>query len=225
MPLRDLPAETRPRERLLREGPRALSDYELLAIVLGAGTAGDHVLSLAARLLQDGGIQGIRRRGHAALQRERGIGPARAAQVAAALELGRRAEGSLRPRRISLDEPQRAYDYLRQRIDASNEQLLELMLDGSMRLLGEALLAQGGQASLALRPADVLRPAVRAGASAILLAHNHPGGDPTPSPQDVATTRALEIAARTIGLQLVDHLVIGDNTFVSMRLSGYLVQE
>ncbi len=209
----------------MREGAGALADYELLAIVLGAGSAGDHALALAGRLLADGGIQGIRRRGPAALLGERGIGPARAAQVAAALELGRRALGNGRPAQLAMNEPARAYEYLRQRFDAGCEQLLALLLDVRLRLIGEARLAQGGQAALAVRAADVLRPAVRAGASAILLAHNHPSGDPTPSADDVATTRALARAANAIGIQLVDHLVIGDNTFVSMRLAGYLGHE
>ena len=225
MPLRDLPPTQRPRERLLREGPTALADYELLAIVLGGGTAGDHALALAGRLLSDGGLEGLRRRGPTALLRERGVGPARAAQVAAALELGRRADAGDGPERLALDEPERAYRYLRQRLDPSNEQLLTLLLDRRLRILGEALVAQGGQAALAIQPVDVLRPAVRAGASAVLLAHNHPSGDPRPSVEDIETTSALARAALSIGIQLVDHMIIGDNSFVSMRLAGYLGQE
>ncbi len=225
MPLRDLPEEQRPRERLFRDGVLALSDYELLAIVLGAGVAGDHALALAERLLADGGLQGIRARGPAALLKVRGIGRARAAQVAAALELGRRAESGRSPQRIRLDDPAPAYRYLRQRFDSQVEQLIGLLLDRGLRVLGEARLAQGGHAALAIRPADVLRPAVQAGASAILLAHNHPSGDPTPSQQDVATTATIAHAANSIGIQLVDHLVIGDNSFVSMRQLGYLGKE
>ncbi len=225
MPLRDLPRAQRPRERLLREGPPALADYELLAIVLGAGSAGDHALALAQRLLGDDGIAGVYRRGAAALLRERGIGPARAAQVAAALELGRRAASGPSPERLAMDEPRRAYEYLRMRFGPDAEQLIGLLLDRRLRLLGEARLAQGGLSALALRPADVLRPAVLAGASAILLAHNHPSGDATPSQQDVASTTAIGRAAGSIGIQLVDHLIIGDNGFVSMRLAGYLDPE
>jgi DNA repair protein RadC len=225
MPLRELPEDQRPRERLFRNGVHALSDYELLAIVLGAGTAGDHALALAERLLADGGLQGIRRRGPAALLHVRGIGRARAAQVAAALEIGRRAEAGSAPERLRLDDPAPAYRYLKQRLDSQVEQLIGLLLDRGLRVLGEVFLGQGGQAALAIRPADVLRPAVVAGASAILLAHNHPSGDPTPSEQDVGTTTALAQAAKSIGIQLVDHLVIGDNSFVSMRLMGYLGTE
>jgi len=220
MALRDLPAAERPRERLLREGPQALADYELLAVVLGGGTAGEHAVALAMRLLREDGLFGLRQRGAAALLSEHGIGPARAAQVAAALELGRRAQ--TRPRRVRLDEPEQVYAYLRRRIDPEAEELLALLLDGRLCLIGEVRLARGGHSGVSIVPADVLRPAVRAGASAILLAHNHPSGDPTPSRADITTTETLVRAAQTIGVQLVDHLVIGDNSFVSMRLAGHL---
>ncbi len=220
MPLKDLPAADRPRERLLREGPAALADYELLAIVLGAGRRGESALALAMRLLDQGGLDGLRRLGAAGLRRVPGLGPARAAQVTAALELGRRA--GTKPERLRLDEPEEVYDYLRRRLDPHVEELLALLLDGRLTLLGEVRVARGGRGALAIVPADVLRPAVQAGAAGILLAHNHPSGDPSPSKADVATTRQIQAAAQLLGVQLVDHLVIGDNSFVSLRLQGLL---
>ena len=220
MPLKDLPKVDRPRERLLREGPAALADYELLAIVLGGGTRGESALQLAMRLLGQGGLEGLARLGAAGLRRRQGLGPARAAQVMAALELGRRA--GEQPARLRLDEPEQVYDYLRRRLDAHVEELLALLLDGRLALLGEVRVARGGRGGVGLSPADVLRPAVQAGAAGVLLAHNHPSGDPRPSRADVETTRQLQEAAQLLGIQLVDHLVIGDNSFVSMRLQGLL---
>ena len=220
MPLKDLPQVDRPRERLLREGPAALADYELLAIVLGGGRRGETALELAMRLLQDGGLAGLRERGAAALRRLPGLGPARAAQVSAALELGRRS--GERPPRLRLDEPEQVYDYLRRRLDPQVEELLALLLDGRLALLGEVRIARGGRGALGISPADVLRPAVQAGAAGVLLAHNHPSGDPRPSKADVETTRQLARAAQLLGVELVDHLVIGDNSFVSLRLQGLL---
>ena len=220
MPLKDLPEVDRPRERLLREGPAALADYELLAIVLGAGTRGESALQLAMRLLDQGGLEGLARLGAAGLRRRQGLGSARAAQVMAALELGRRSLEQ--PTRLRLDEPEQVYDYLRRRLDAQVEELLALLLDGRLSLLGEVRVARGGRGGVGLSPADVLRPAVQAGAAGVLLAHNHPSGDPRPSKADVKTTRQLQEAAQLLGIQLVDHLVIGDNSFVSMRLQGLL---
>ncbi len=220
MPLKDLPAIDRPRERLLREGPAALADYELLAIVLGAGRRGESALALAMRLLDQDGLDGLRRLGASGLRRVRGLGPARAAQVMAALELGRRA-GS-HPKRLRLDEPEQVYDYLRRRLDPHVEELLALLLDGRLRLLGEVRVARGGRGGIGMLPADILRPAVQAGAAGVLLAHNHPSGDPRPSKADVETTRQIQEAAQLLGVELVDHLVIGDNSFVSLRLQGLL---
>jgi len=220
MALKDLPAAERPRERLLREGPAALADYELLAIVLGAGRKGESALMLAMRLLADDGLDGLRRRGAAGLHQVAGLGPARAAQVAAALELGRRAHRP--PERVRLDEPEQVYDYLRRRLDPHVEELLVLLLDGRLAIVGEVRVARGGRGGLGLAPADVLRPAVAAGAAGLLLAHNHPSGDATPSQADVDTTRQLHEAAQLLGIELVDHLVIGDNSFVSLRLRGLL---
>ncbi len=220
MPLKDLPAVDRPRERLLREGPAALADYELLAIVLGAGRRGESALALAMRLLDKDGLDGLRRLGASGLRRVPGLGPARAAQVMAALELGRRT--GAQPARLRLDEPEQVYDYLRRRLDPHVEELLALLLDGRLRLLGEVRVARGGRGGIGILPADVLRPAVQAGAAGVLLAHNHPSGDPRPSKADVATTRQIQEAAQLLGVELVDHLVIGDNSFVSLRLQGLL---
>lgn len=222
MALRDLPESERPRERLMRLGPRALSDYEVLAVVLGSGLPGEHSVAIAQRLLGRGGLRGIRERGALALIGERGVGPARAAQIAAALELGRRAESPGRPSR--LHEPDAAFRYLRHRFDAAAEELVALYLNRRLALVGEQWLARGGQGIVQFEVADVLRPALLAGAAALIVAHNHPSGDPTPSHADIAATARLAAGAKTIGMQLVDHLVIGDNSFVSLRLAGHLPQ-
>lgn len=220
MALLDLPPSERPRERLLRLGARSLADYEVLAVVLGAGLPGEHALALAQRLLRQGGLRGIRDRGPQALLRERGVGPARAAQVAAALEIGRRADQAGIPERV--DEPESAFRYLRGRFDPRVEELVALFLDRRLSLIGEEWLARGGRGLMQLEVSDILRAALIAGATGLIVAHNHPSGDPTPSEADISATNRLASGAKTIGVQLVDHLVIGDNSFVSFRLAGYL---
>lgn len=220
MPLRDLPPAERPRERLMRLGARVLSDYEVLAVVLGAGVRGEHAVAVAQRLMGRGGLRSIRDRGPLALQREHGVGPARAAQIAAAFEMGRRAEVSALPQRVG--EPDGAFCYLRHRFDPRAEELVALFLDRRLGLIGEEWLARGGRGLLQIEVSDILRPALLAGAAALIVAHNHPSGDPTPSAADIAATERLAAGAKTIGVQLVDHLVIGDNSFVSLRLAGHL---
>jgi DNA repair protein RadC len=198
------------REHALAFGVQSLADVDLLALILGTGTAGEPVALSAAQLLESsGGLAGLQRLGPHGLAR-RGIGPAKAARVAAALELGRRALlGQLAEERPTLDCFEQVVRWAKPRLAAlEHEEVWLLSLDGKYGLKSARRIAQGGLHGCALLTRDVLSPALRDGASAIVLVHNHPSGDPTPSPEDIAMTRAVRVGAELVGIPLLDHVVV-----------------
>ncbi len=218
--MHDWAGDERPRERLLEHGAETLSDPELLAIILRSGTAGENVVDMSRNLLdQFGGLDGMLRAGPRALQRAKGLGPAKAAQVSAAIELGRRAQALNPTERPDLRTPEKVFGLLGPRlIGARREELFCLALDTRGRLLGGLNPVVSGSANvISLRPAEVFREAIILDAPSVILVHNHPSGDPRPSPQDVSTTKAFIAAGKILDLEVEDHVVIGTNSWVSMR--------
>lgn len=213
------------RERSLRYGVGALSDQDLVALVLSTGQSGSSVRDIAHRLLVSAaGLTGIARMGTASLAGEYGIGPAKAARLAAALELGQRVfrEAIEEPRLVltSVEDVQR---WARPRLGTlEHEEVWLLCLDGQNGLKAARRVAQGGLHGCALTPRDVLRPAVRAAASAIILLHNHPSGSPDPSPEDIEMTRQLALACQLLGMPLVDHVVVARNRACSLAELGVI---
>jgi DNA repair protein RadC len=198
------------RERALANPIDSLPDHDLLAILLGTGSRGEPVARLASNLLEtEGGLLGLARRTAHGLQR-RGIGPAKAVRVAAAFELGRRAQiGALTFAPTRLQGYAQVVAWARPRLATlEHEEVWLLALDGQNALKSARRIAQGGAHGCALTTRDVLAPALRDGASAIVLVHNHPSGDPEPSPEDVTMTRALAAACDVVGVPLFDHVVI-----------------
>jgi DNA repair protein RadC len=202
------------RERALQSGVTELGDVELVALLLGSGSVGHTVEGLALALLQAvGGVEGLARLGPHAFAAQPGIGPAKAARVAAALELGRRSFlRALQERRVLIDSFEAAAAWAHPLLAAlDHEEVWLLCLDGRSALKSSRRIAQGGQHGCALTARDVLAPAVKDAASAILLVHNHPSGDPRPSPDDVAMTSHVAKCAELIGIPLVDHVVVARN--------------
>ncbi|HEY0469682.1 MAG TPA: DNA repair protein RadC [Polyangiaceae bacterium] len=198
------------REHALAFGVQSLADVDLLTLLLGSGSAGESALLSAASLLdRSGGLEGIARLGPQALAC-RGIGPAKATRIAAAVELGRRALlRSLSEEREVFDSFERVARWAMPRLGPlEHEEVWLLSLDGKYGLKSARRIAQGGQHGCALLTRDVLSPALRDGASAIVLVHNHPSGDPTPSPEDIAMTRAVRAAAELVSVPLIDHVVV-----------------
>ena len=198
------------REHALAFGVQSLADVDLLSLLLGTGSLGEPVLVSAACLLESsGGLRGIARLGPHGLLR-RGIGPAKATRIAAALELGRRAQlGLLAEQRSLFDCFERVVEWARPRLcPLEHEEVWLLSLDGRYGLKSARRIAQGGLHGCALLTRDVLGPALQDGASAMVLLHNHPSGDPTPSPEDIAMTRVLRAAADLVGVPLLDHVVV-----------------
>ena len=219
------PASDRPRERLIRHGPGVLSDAELLAVVLGTGhsSGGRSALDLAHQLLGERGLPGLVDGGPAVLCATAGVGEAKAARVAAALELGRRASQRVRSGRPQLKNPSdvvaAAADAL---AGADRERLVVLSADTKHRLLGCDVVSIGTLDGSPAHPREVFKPAIRRSAAAVFLVHNHPSGDPTPSPEDRAVTRRMQQAGKLLGIPLLDHVVVGDTRYVSLRAEGMI---
>jgi DNA repair protein RadC len=219
------PAQERPRERLRTLGPEALAVRELVAIIVGSGPEGRSALDVAGDLLDRG--QGSLRRLSSApageLERIPGVGPAVAARVAAALELGRRLarEGPLERERIRgpRDVFERCAPGLR---DVLQEEFRVLLLNTQHAVLRDVLVTRGTLDSSVVHPREVFRIAVAEGAAGVILVHNHPSGDPTPSAEDREVTRQLAGAGQVLGIGVLDHVVIGDARYVSFVEAGLL---
>lgn len=220
MLLRDLHPVERPRERLERSGAAALSDQELVALLLGSGTRGRGVLELSSAVLS-ACPDGLERASLERLTRIEGVGPARAAALVAALELGRRAaEPAERPR---LDRPERVLaavpeDVLRSR----KEHLLGFYLNARSQLVGRETVSIGTLSASLVHPREVFAPALTHGAAALVVAHNHPSGDCSPSPEDRDATRRLARAGELMGIPLLDHLIVSASGFYSFKAAGLI---
>lgn len=215
----EMPATDRPRERLERLGPQALTSAELLAILLRTGTAKEGVLQLASRLLQDhDGLRGLAAADLATLARTRGVSSAKATTIAAAFELGRRLalEGDdTRPR---VEGPKDIARHLQPALELlQQEELHVLVMDTKHHLLGSTMVYRGSVNTTPGRVGEIFREAVRRSAWAIAVAHNHPSGDPAPSVNDVEFTRDLVEAGELLGIEVLDHVVFGRGRYVSMR--------
>ena len=218
----DLQTSQRPRQRLISLGPGALSNAELLAVLLGSGTRGLNAVSLAQQLLLEvGGLAGLHGAGFDDLRQGRGIGPAKAAQILAAIELGRRLATASPSERPTIQTPDDAASLVLYEMGALEQEHLRVMLlDTRNQLKKTAEVYRGSLNSSLIRIGEVFREAVRSNAAAIVVVHNHPSGDPTPSPEDVAVTRAIVDAGELLDIEVLDHLVIGKGQYVSLKARG-----
>ncbi|RMG21712.1 MAG: DNA repair protein RadC [Deltaproteobacteria bacterium] len=211
--------DPRPRERLAAEGAAPLSDRDLLALVLGPG--GGPPARALLEAFDD--LHGIARAGLRDLERVRGVGRARASALCAAFELGRRHTERMRARGPRLRSAQDVHDRLAPRLrHHAKEVFLVLLLDTRHRVLAQRKIAEGGLTACAIHPREVFEPAIREGAASILFVHNHPSGDPTPSAEDLALTRRLVLVGEALGIPALDHVILGDGTFVSLAEAGLL---
>lgn len=220
--IREMPPAERPRQRLLRSGGEALSDPEVLALVLGNGCREVCSLDLARGILEEtGGLPGLVGIRSDALQR-RGLGEAKAASVLAALELARRLARSELPKRELLSRPGLLARYLVLRYAQRDQELMGVLyLDVRHRLLGDTEIFRGTLQRAAVEPRQILAPALARGAGGVVVFHTHPSGDPTPSLEDLSFTRRLAEAGNAVGVSLVDHLIIGGTCrWVSLRQRG-----
>lgn len=220
--LKGLPTDSRPREKLLSRGPGALSDGELLAILLRTGIAGKHVLQLAQELLDRfGGINGLLHTGADALRQIKGLGPAKRAEVVAVLELSRRALAQRLEQKTLFDSPQAVRDYLQLQIgNKPHEVFAVLFLDSQNRLIALEEMFRGTLAQASVYPREIVLRALHQNAAAVVLAHNHPSGVAEPSHADVNLTRSLKAALALVDVRVLDHFIVTRDGATSMAEQG-----
>ena len=220
--IKELPTSERPRERLLEFGPGALSTAELLAIILRTGTRDENVILLSHRLLaQFGNLAGLVQASTAEMIAARGLGPAKVAQLKAALELGRRMLVESPEERPQIRSPADAASLVMTEMGLlEQEQLRIMLLDTKNRVLKTPTIYVGSLNTSLIRVGELFRDAIRANCASLIVVHNHPSGDPTPSPEDVAVTRQIVEAGKLLDVEVLDHLVIGRQRFVSLKERG-----
>ncbi|HPP62860.1 MAG TPA: DNA repair protein RadC [Anaerolineales bacterium] len=218
----DLHEADRPRERLASLGPQALSNAELIAILLRVGVKGENAVTVGQRLLKTfGGLGGLHRAPFAELKKQHGLGEAKASQIKAAIELGRRLTLESPEERPTINSPADAAALVAYEMSAlEQEHLRVILLDRRNRVLETVEVYKGSVNSSQVRVGEVFKEAVRKNASALIVIHNHPSGDPTPSPDDVAVTRAIVQAGKMLDVEVLDHMVIGQGRWASLKERG-----
>lgn len=218
----DLLADERPRERLEKSGPEALSKAELLAILLRVGVTGSNSVQLAQEILDKlGGLSGIQKATFAQVCGIHGVGRAKAAQIKAAIELGIRLKKENPDLSAAINSPEDAAELVRYDMQALlQENLRVILLDTRNRKIDVKPIYVGSLNTSMVRVGELFKEALQRSAASIILVHNHPSGDPAPSPEDVALTRSAVQAGKLLDVEVIDHLVIGQNCFVSMKEKG-----
>ncbi len=222
--MKDLPADQRPREKLLARGPAALADTELLALLLRTGLRGQGVLQLAAQVLaHSGGFAGLLQATPAQLAQVKGLGPAKGAELLAVMEIARRALAQQLAAAPVFDSPQRVKDYLALHLAGREQEVFAvLFLDSQHRLLKLEELFAGTLTQTSVYPREVVKRALALNAGAVVLAHNHPSGVAEPSRADEFLTQSLKTALALVDVRVLDHLVIGRGQVVSLAERGLL---
>jgi DNA repair protein RadC len=220
--IKDIQVLERPRERLAKMGASVLSTAELLAILLRVGVEGENAIQIGQRLLREfNGLAGLQRASFAEIRSQHGIGDAKAAQIKAAIDLGRRLASQSSMDRPVVHSPEDAADLVQYEMSAlDQEQLRVILLNTRNHVLGIKTIYQGSLNSSQVRVGELFRPAIRDNAAAIIVIHNHPSGDPSPSPDDIAITKVIIEAGKLLDIQVLDHLIIGQGKFISLNRRG-----
>lgn len=216
--IKEIPLNDRPREKMAVNGAAVLTDAELIAILLRTGTAEKSAIDIASELTADGGLYkrlaGITRLNE--LTNIKGLGQAKAATVLAALEIGRRIASAKPIEKIHFSCPQDVADFLMPRLRyAAKEQFVVVLLNSKNKVIGTEVVSEGSLSSSIVHPREVYGPAILHHAAAIMVAHNHPSGDPKPSTEDKETTRLLSRSGKVLGIPMIDHVIIGDGNYYS----------
>jgi DNA repair protein RadC len=218
----DIAIDERPRERLAHLGPQALLTSELLGILLRVGVIGENAVQVGQRLLSVyGGISGLQRAPFEDLCSQHGIGEAKAAQIKAAIELGRRLSLESPEERPAVNSPADAAALVAYEMSAfEQEHLRVILLDTRNRVLDIVEIYKGSVNSSQVHVGEIFKPVIRRNAPALIVVHNHPSGDPTPSPDDVVVTRAIVQAGKLLDVDVLDHMIIGQGRWVSLKERG-----
>jgi DNA repair protein RadC len=218
---KSLPPSERPRERMLTYGAATLSNAELIAILLRTGTATDNVLQVAEQILMRcGGLAGLMRASHTDLLKIDGMGPTKATQIMAMVELAKRAMTLPNAERVIINKAEDAARLFMDMQFLQQEHVRILLLDTTRCVIASPTIYIGTLNTSVLRVSEIFRDAIARNSAAIVLAHNHPSGDPTPSPEDLELTHTLIAAGKLLDIQLLDHLIMGNNQWVSLKTLG-----
>lgn len=222
--IKEMPQRERPRERLLSQGPDRLSEAQLLAILLRTGWGSKNAITLAMELLNRfGSLKAIDQATPKELKDITGLGDAKIAQIKAAFEIGKRLMAEAIEFSQSFPDSHSVYQYLAPKLKGlSQEKFYCLILDIKNRLIKDCEISSGTVSEAPIHPREAFKEAIRMSASAVIFAHNHPSGDPKPSPKDIEITKRLKDTGEIIGIVVLDHLIIGDNCYVSLKQRGYL---
>ena len=221
--IRDVHVVDRPRERLMRQGAQSLSNQELIAILLGTGTKNESVLTVASRVLLN--FEKLHNLKYATLEEMvaiKGIGEVKAVSLLAAIELGRRLASKDLEERFTIRSPEDAASFLMQDMTSlQQEHFVCLFLNVKNQVIHKKTIFVGSLNASIVHPREIYREAVKRSAASIICSHNHPSGVPTPSPEDIDVTNRLFEAGKIVGVDLLDHVIIGDHQFISMKEKGY----
>lgn len=222
--LREIPSDERPRERMLRNGPQALSNAEMLAILIRTGTYAESAVRLSERILKEaGGLRNLSDMSLEQLTTVKGVGPAKAMQIQAGIELGRRIAKSSFEDRTVIRSPGDVAAYVTEELRyLQKEHFVCLFLNTKNQIIGQETLSVGSLNASIVHPREVFRSAIKRSSASIICVHNHPSGDPTPSPEDIQLTARLSEAGEIIGIDVLDHVIIGDRSFVSLKEKGLM---
>jgi DNA repair protein RadC len=219
--VRDMPASERPRERLLTHGAQVLSNAELLAIILRTGSSGENVIHLAERILNTcGGLAGISQVSQGDLSQITGLGPSKTTQILAVIELAKRLmtlPGSERPLISRAEDAAQLVMDMRYLLQ---EHVRVILLDSTRHVISIPTIYIGTLNASVLRVSEIFREAITRNSPCMILVHNHPAGDPAPSPEDVELTRTLLTAGNLLDVQLIDHIIVGQNDWISLKNMG-----
>jgi DNA repair protein RadC len=220
--IRDLPLAERPRERLLHYGAEALSTSELLAILLRTGTPSESALGLAERIVATfGGLREVATATIAQFGKVKGVGPVKAVEIKAAIELGKRLHALSPETRPAIRTPADVASLVMSELrHETREHLKAILLDTKNQVLRIVTVSVGSLNESIVHPRELFHEAIRHSAAAVIVVHNHPSGDPAPSAEDIAVTRRLREAGQILGIELLDHVVLGDGRWVSLKEQG-----
>ncbi len=222
--IKEMPSQLRPRERLLAEGAEVLSDGELLAILLGSGTRSVTAIDLASYVLSEFGSLGAMVNATVEeLKAFKGIGVAKASQIKAALELAKRLSNTKREKPYIINSPKDVVLLVKEKIrHLDREHFQTLLLNTKHHVICRDVVSIGTLNSSTVHPRELFKNAIKKNAAALILMHNHPSGDPTPSKEDINVTKRLEEAGKIIGINILDHIIIGDNSYTSFKEKGLI---
>lgn len=220
--IKDLPLEERPRERLIKQGPKALSNAELLAILLRNGSVEENVLDLSKRLLNEYNLKSLSRRSVNRLKAVFGIGEVKACQIIAAFELGRRLASFTDTKKQKIESAKDISKiFIPEMSSLKKEHFKGIYLDSRKKIIKEETIFIGTLNSSVIHPREIFQVALAEGAAALILVHNHPSGDPKPSDDDIEITKQLVKAGEILGIEVLDHIIIGNKRYFSFREKGY----